>query len=607
MKTATLLLLISALLSVTTRAATVSFSDIPSTNVVNASDLLLLDSHLGGTNYSTRTLTVSNLSSVIMSSNNWQNVGPSDSSLAGVASAGGIIVSNAAFGLRFYNDTNGVMTIPSEGDTEFGDYYFGTPRDQFPADIANVWLDSDQGWIAYHGTSNNRFSALQSVYYTTDFSGSAGIQSLSATEGTGTLGPIGFIGVTMNHGTNDIDHTAAYQGEARVYGSGSFGNAYIYQAQAGNDLGTGRVWNFAGFYMDDFAKGTTNNYVLLSDLNSGSGKYFVYGRGTAPSHFGGAVDTKSITITNGSSGSDVVINGSTNNVWLLNANIGGVSYGGITNNGQWLFPDGSAAAPSICFASTADGSGTGFWMPGNNQIYVAINGTSTVLFNSTSMLIPTANNISWSDLFLSRDNTATLQLGSDGASTVAQTIKAADGSGTDKDGSSLTLEGGQSTGTGRGGTFVIRTAKSGAASASTANAYEDRARYVPKYVDLLDGVATNLFTVTLPATNIIGMSFTCTVMAGNGTDFQSLTTQVTVDAVAKTTTITPVVAPTGAQSALAGSSGTLSVTYSVSDAGSNVLNVKCLADTSLTPTFLRAKIVMTGINIMGAGVVINEL
>lgn len=89
MKTATLLLLISTLLGVTARAATVSFSGIPSTNVVNASDLLLLDSHLGGTNYSTRTLTVSNLSSVIMSSNNWQNVGTTNSSLAGVASAGG--------------------------------------------------------------------------------------------------------------------------------------------------------------------------------------------------------------------------------------------------------------------------------------------------------------------------------------------------------------------------------------------------------------------------------------------------------------------------------------------------------------------------------------
>lgn len=122
MKTATLLLLISALLGATTRAATVSFSGIPSTNVVNASDLLLLDSHLGGTNYSTRTLTVSNLSSVIISSNNWQNVGTTNSSLAGVASAGGFSLSgNSLTTWPWINVGSGIIAPLGMTNTDFSD------------------------------------------------------------------------------------------------------------------------------------------------------------------------------------------------------------------------------------------------------------------------------------------------------------------------------------------------------------------------------------------------------------------------------------------------------------------------------------------------------
>lgn len=41
-------------------AATVSFSNIPSTNTVNVTDLMLIDSTLGGTNYATRTVTATN-------------------------------------------------------------------------------------------------------------------------------------------------------------------------------------------------------------------------------------------------------------------------------------------------------------------------------------------------------------------------------------------------------------------------------------------------------------------------------------------------------------------------------------------------------------------
>ncbi len=72
-------------LSLATSAATISFSDIPSTNVVNSSDLLLIDSHLGGSSYATRTITVSSLPA--SGGANWVASGLTDSTLVGALSA----------------------------------------------------------------------------------------------------------------------------------------------------------------------------------------------------------------------------------------------------------------------------------------------------------------------------------------------------------------------------------------------------------------------------------------------------------------------------------------------------------------------------------------
>lgn len=87
------LALLLATLAPPARAATISFSDIPSTNVVNASDLLLLDSHLGGTNYATRTITVSSLPP----GGNWTYPNSTNATLAGVATMGTAYIDNALF------------------------------------------------------------------------------------------------------------------------------------------------------------------------------------------------------------------------------------------------------------------------------------------------------------------------------------------------------------------------------------------------------------------------------------------------------------------------------------------------------------------------------
>ena len=94
--------------------------------------------------------------------------------------------------------------------------------------------------------------------------------------------------------------------------------------------------------------------------------------------------------------------------------------------------------------------------------------------------------ISWSanasgvgDCFLNRDTqlfrdaAATLQLGADAATATAQTLKAHDGSGTDKAGADLSINGGQGTGSGVGGTLNFKTAPAGS-TGSSLNSYVTR-------------------------------------------------------------------------------------------------------------------------------------
>ena len=95
-----------------------------------------------------------------------------------------------------------------------------------------------------------------------------------------------------------------------------------------------------------------------------------------------------------------------------------------------------------------------------------------------------------------------------------------------------------------------------------------------------------------------------TIYATDGTDFQSLTSSIRVDAVAKTTTITPQATQTDNTAAV--SAGTLTCTYTAADNGSNVLAVKANAVSSLTQTVLRAKIVVTAINSNGTAAITEQ-
>lgn len=195
---------------------------------------------------------------------------------------------------------------------------------------------------------------------------------------------------------------------------------------------------------------------------------------------------------------------------------------------------------------------------------------------------------SGSDVIATAESLNVLQLGTDAATTAAQTIKSPDGSGTDKDGSKLTRAGGKSTGTGRGGDLIDQTSLTGS-TGSSQNNYSTRTYQSAKYVDLTEATATQLFTVTVGTGKYLGLQMVCTVNAADATDFQAMTSTITFSAVNKAGTIT-IGTVQQSDSAAAVSAGTLTpVTYTITDNGSGVLGVKVAATSSLTQTVLRAK------------------
>lgn len=63
----------------------------------------------------------------------------------------------------------------------------------------------------------------------------------------------------------------------------------------------------------------------------------------------------------------------------------------ITSTVPILLPDGTAGAPSLAFASDADGTGTGFLRNFTNEIAVSINGTARFLFKTGAFTAATSD------------------------------------------------------------------------------------------------------------------------------------------------------------------------------------------------------------------------
>lgn len=207
---------------------------------------------------------------------------------------------------------------------------------------------------------------------------------------------------------------------------------------------------------------------------------------TAGTTNAGAAAGGSVTITAGNAARLTSGNANGGNINL----VPGLGIG-TGSGGQVLLPDGSDSAPSLARASN---TATGFVFNNTNHksISVMTGGNEFIRLLDASqvswgLLVAANSHLGWNnsvlpgqggsaspDLLLFRDAAAQLQLGADTASPVTQTLKAHDGSGTDKAGAKLVLAGGNGTGTAAGGEACLATTLAGGGSGSTQNTSADR-------------------------------------------------------------------------------------------------------------------------------------
>ncbi len=164
-------------------------------------------------------------------------------------------------------------------------------------------------------------------------------------------------------------------------------------------------------------------------------------------------------------------------------------------------------------------------------------------------------------------------------------LSSSSGSGTNITGFDLLMKPGGSTGTAKGGNFIVQTTKSGATGTGT-NAYRDRYIVVAQGKTLTDATATILFTTSFTASTAtcVGGRILVTVRCTDATEAQSFTQIVNWSAVQKSdNTVTATITPDTGADALAVTSGTLTHTWTAVT-GTNKVDWKLSADTSLTPS-----------------------
>jgi hypothetical protein len=119
---------------------------------------------------------------------------------------------------------------------------------------------------------------------------------------------------------------------------------------------------------------------------------------------------------------------------------------------------------------------------------------------------------------------------------------------------------------------------------------------------LTDGSTNTLFTLALATNTNAGLTFTSTVI-GNGTNRQSRTALVQVEAINEAGTITTTVTQSGSTNG-AFSTGLLATTYLATGSGGNSVLIRVAADSSLTfSNFIARWNLVTPVQTDGTGVI----
>jgi len=130
--------------------------------------------------------------------------------------------------------------------------------------------------------------------------------------------------------------------------------------------------------------------------------------------------------------------------------------GDINSTALFKAPNGGNGTPSYTFTNSTS---TGMHHVGSNILGLNGGGSEAMrlaagdVWNKRNSFILGVG----ADLSLNNEAAAILQLGVDAATPIAQTLKAFDGSGTDKAGSNLIIAAGRGTGTGGGGSLLFQT------------------------------------------------------------------------------------------------------------------------------------------------------
>lgn len=211
-----------------------------------------------------------------------------------------------------------------------------------------------------------------------------------------------------------------------------------------------------------------------------------------------------------------------------------------------------------------------------NQFHIGTGGSSFSAIASTLTL--------GNDTIITKDSTAVLQLGTDAASPINQTLKAHDATGTDKSGANLTLKGGYGTGTGRGGDLITMTSVSSNTTGAVVQYYSTRHYESAKPAPVTNSTASPLFNILINTNHYLACKiFASTFASDVGGDFQAFAEELNVSAVNKAGTIASTVSTSWGTNLAASSASTLTTTWTAVTSG-NSLDIKITPVSSLTPT-----------------------
>lgn len=233
----------------------------------------------------------------------------------------------------------------------------------------------------------------------------------------------------------------------------------------------------------------------------------------------------------------------------------------------------NVSSAGIVTAASSFISGSNFKAPDAGFFYWA---NRSIIGSSSDGKVELQNN--------AQTSFTSLELGIDSANPpTTVTLRAANGVGTDKVSGGLTLATGTTTGSGVPNSIDIKTSIKGTVSSSTVQVLKTRVHISGVITTLTESSATKHTTITLASGKSGSYFVKCQTRADDGTDFQTRTDTLQIDAVNKAGTVT--VAVSVVASSAQTSTGTLTTTWTAAANGNNV-DIFDNAVSSLTQTTL---------------------